>query len=60
MRRRGPHALIGAIIIHYPRCFVNIYFARFFVVIFGEKYSMKKIGLFVVVFFVYFAEDVMS
>ena len=59
-RRRGPRALFGSIIIHYPLRFVNIHFARFFVAIFGEKYSMKKFGLFVVVLFVYFAEDVMS
>ena len=53
-------ALLGIIIIHPSEQFVNIHFVRFFVVIFGEKYSMKNLGHFVVVLFVYFANMVVS
>ena len=48
-------ALFGIFIIHLLTRFVNIHFVRFFVVIFGKKYMMKKIQRFVVVLFVYFA-----
>lgn len=44
-------ALLGIIIIHHVDEFVNIHFVRFFVVIFGEKYRVKKMPLFVVVVF---------
>ena len=47
--------LLGIIIIHLWRGFVNIHFVRFFVGIFGEKYRMKNLSAFVVVVFVYFA-----
>ena len=47
--------LLGIIIIHLWSGFVNIHFVRFFVGIFGEKYSMKNLSAFVVVVFVYFA-----
>ena len=36
-RRRGPRTLLGTIIIHPLRRFVNIHFVRFFGVNFGEK-----------------------
>ena len=50
-------ALLGIIIIHHTARFVNIHFVRFFVVIFGEKYSVKNFVSFVVVLFVDFAES---
>ncbi len=53
---RGSRALFGTIIIHYPERFVNIHFVRFFVAIFGEKYSMKILSLFVAVIFVDFVQ----
>ena len=50
-------ALFGIIIIHPWHRFVNIHFVRFFVVIFGEKYSVENFAQFVVVIFVDFAEE---
>ena len=52
-----PYSLI---IISQKSWFVNIHFVRFFVVIFGKKYMVKKIARFVVVVFVHFAKGALS